>query len=64
MIMDLDFNTLPEYNQFYIYGVTPTMNLNEKGRSMFRSRVRLSPDKEKIHLDRVDGGISQVYQKM
>ena len=64
MIMDLDYNTLPEYNHFYIYGRIPTINLNEIGRLIFRSRVRLSPDKKKIHLDRVDGGVSNIYLKM
>ena len=64
MIMDLDYNTLPEYNHFYIYGVTPTINLGETGRSIFRTRVRIHPDGDKIHLDRVDGGVSQVYLKM
>lgn len=59
MKMYLDYNKLPQYNQFYIYGRIG----NENGSPIIRARVRLSPDKTKIHLDRVDGGVSNIYTK-
>jgi len=59
MKLYLDFNKLPAYNQFYIYGRIG----NADGTPIIRSRVRLSPDRKKIHLDRIDGNTSNIYTK-
>lgn len=59
MKMFLDHATLPAYKSFYIYGRIGNID----GRAIFRSRVRLSPDRKKIHLDRVDGGASNIFIK-
>jgi hypothetical protein len=48
-----------EYKQFYIYG---RVN-NKNGNAILRARVRLSPDKKKLHLERLDGNISNIYTK-
>ena len=49
-----------EFKQFYIYG---RVN-NKNGNAMLRARVRLSPDKKKLHLERLDGNISNIYKKI
>ena len=59
MKLYLDHNKLPAYNQFYIYGRIG----NADGTPIIRSRVRLSPDRKKIHLDRIDGNKSNIYTK-
>jgi len=48
-----------EYKQFYIYG---RVN-NKSGNATLMARVRLSPNKQKLHLERLDGGISNIYTK-
>jgi hypothetical protein len=48
-----------EYNQFYIYGRVKDKN----GNALLRARVRLSSDKQKLHLERLDGNISNIYTK-
>ena len=55
----LDFAQHSEYNQFYIYGRIK----NKKGTPFVRARVRLSADKNKIHLERLDGNSSNIYIK-
>ena len=60
MIMHLTTGEVKEYEQFYIFGRIGSPN----GTPIFRSRVRLSPDKKMMHLDRVDGNQSNIYKKI
>ena len=60
MVMYLTSGAVEEYEQFYIFGRVGSSN----GTPIFRSRVRLSPDKKMMHLDRVDGNQSNIYKKV
>jgi hypothetical protein len=59
MKLYLDFAENPDYNQFYIYGRIK----NKKGRPIVIARARISNDKNKLHLERLDGNSSNIYTK-
>ena len=59
MKLYLDFAKHSDYNQFYIYGRIK----NKSGKPIIIARARLSNDKKKLHLERLDGNSSNIYTK-
>lgn len=58
MKMNLEYSS--ESEGFFIYGRIG----NSTRRLILRGIVKISPDKQKIYLDRIDGGISNTYNKV